>query len=89
MTAYRKCLSAMPKDDLALELEKLQARFSWFQKADRSYRDPAETRRRLENDHKISLVRKEMARRKALADTINTALEEKRHDTEKDSTKES
>ena len=67
--------SNMPKDELALELEKLQDHYEYFQRADGNYRDPVEARMRRKNEHDLKLIHTEINRRKPLTKTN----EEKRH----------
>ena len=64
--------SNMPKDELALELEKLKDHYEYFQRADGNYRDPVEARMRRKNEHDLKLIHAEINRRKKLT-------EEKRH----------
>jgi len=75
MLTYKQQLSVMPKDDLALELEMLRARFSWFMMADRSFRDPRETQRRLETEAMLRDVHEEINRRKSLGKLALAKLE--------------
>jgi hypothetical protein len=69
--------STMPKDDLALELEKLQGHYEFFQRAERNWRCLKEYRLRKINEHELKQVHEEIARRKRLGRFALALLEKK------------
>ena len=75
MQKYTAQLKVMPKDDLALELERLQGQYMYFQAADRSYNDPREIRLRRANETQLRLVHAEVGRRKQLGKLALVKLE--------------
>jgi hypothetical protein len=75
MQKYSAQLRVMPKDDLALELERLQGHYMYFQAADRSYNDPREIKLRRANETQLRLVHAEIGRRKELGRLALAKLE--------------